>query len=150
MSETGGQDQFQNHRAGYGTFTEKLTRLCDWLTRRPDATLASGEGALLLIRIREFEMLLELLADNVVWVARDDGTNQPCLCVRLNDVFAPAADGHDVEWSEVPELLMAHRANPSTGVLRWAAQKRGLPLRTWRGVTFDEIDSRYWKQSNGE
>jgi hypothetical protein len=53
-----GQDQFKapvNHRAGYGTLDEKVRRLIDWITRHPDATLASGEGGLLLRRIQELE-----------------------------------------------------------------------------------------------
>jgi hypothetical protein len=35
-----------NHRAGYGD--DRLARLIDWLRAHPTATLASGEGALLL------------------------------------------------------------------------------------------------------
>jgi hypothetical protein len=36
----------QSHRAGYGD--DKLARLTEWLRAHPTATLASGEGALLL------------------------------------------------------------------------------------------------------
>ena len=36
----------QSHRAGYGN--DKLARLTEWLRAHPTATLASGEGALLL------------------------------------------------------------------------------------------------------
>ena len=36
----------QSHRAGYGD--DKLQRLTEWLRAHPTATLASGEGALLL------------------------------------------------------------------------------------------------------
>ena len=36
----------QSHRAGYGD--DRLARLIDWLRAHPTATLASGEGALLL------------------------------------------------------------------------------------------------------
>lgn len=58
LDEAVGQDQFKaltNHRAGYGTVDEKTQRVIDWLTRHPDATLASGEGGLLLLRIQELE-----------------------------------------------------------------------------------------------
>ncbi len=37
-----------SHRAGYG---DKLQRVKDWLRRHPSATLASGEGAVLLAEI---------------------------------------------------------------------------------------------------
>jgi chromosome segregation ATPase len=37
-----------SHRAGYG---DKLTRVEDWVRRHPSATLASGEGAVLLAEI---------------------------------------------------------------------------------------------------
>jgi len=44
-----GDGQFQPvHRAGYG---DRLAFLVDWLTRHPDATLASGEGKVLLDEI---------------------------------------------------------------------------------------------------
>ena len=36
----------QSHRSGYGD--DKLARLTEWLRAHPTATLASGEGALLL------------------------------------------------------------------------------------------------------
>ena len=39
----------QSHRAGYGD--DKLQRLTEWLRAHPTATLASGEGALLLAEI---------------------------------------------------------------------------------------------------
>ena len=47
----------QSHRAGYGD--DKLQRLTDWLRAHPTATLASGEGALLLGEIdRMHEVVL--------------------------------------------------------------------------------------------
>lgn len=57
-SEISGQDQFRpltNHRAGYGSAESRTAWVIDWLTRHPDATLSSGEGALLVARIRELE-----------------------------------------------------------------------------------------------
>lgn len=53
-----GQDQFKpliNRRAGYGSVEDKTERVIAWLTRHPGATLASGEGDLLLQRIHELE-----------------------------------------------------------------------------------------------
>lgn len=54
-----GHDQFQTvHRLGYGTDNAKLQRVLDWLTKNPQATLASGEGGLLLRYIRQLEQQL--------------------------------------------------------------------------------------------
>jgi hypothetical protein len=44
-----------NHRAGYGTETDKIDALIAWLRKYPDATLASGQAKLLLQRIDEYE-----------------------------------------------------------------------------------------------
>lgn len=67
-----GQDQFKpltsaptdcrvltNHRAGYGSIDDKTERVIHWLTKHPDSTLASGEGHLLLLRIRQLETELQ-------------------------------------------------------------------------------------------
>ena len=43
----------QSHRAGYGD--DKLQRLTEWLRAHPTATLASGEGALLLAEMDRLE-----------------------------------------------------------------------------------------------
>ena len=55
-----------SHRAGYG---DKLQRVEDWLRRHPTATLASGEGAVLLQEIdqlrRQIEIFVDMAAD---WV----------------------------------------------------------------------------------
>jgi hypothetical protein len=55
-----------SHRAGYG---DKLQRVEDWLRRHPTATLASGEGAVLLAEIdqlrRQIEIFVDMAAD---WV----------------------------------------------------------------------------------
>jgi len=47
-----------SHRTGYGSDTDRTDRLIEWLTKHPDATLASGEGKLLLQRIEELETQL--------------------------------------------------------------------------------------------
>jgi hypothetical protein len=55
-----------SHRAGYG---DKLQRVEDWLRRHPTATLASGEGAVLVQEIdqlrRQIEIFVDMAAD---WV----------------------------------------------------------------------------------
>lgn len=58
-----GLDTFVSHRAGYGH--DKLARLIDWVRQRPSATLASGEGALLLAEI-------DRLREGLDAVLRDD------------------------------------------------------------------------------
>ena len=55
----------QSHRAGYGD--DKLARLTDWLRAHPTATLASGEGALLLGEIDQLRDDLQKQADWADW-----------------------------------------------------------------------------------
>jgi len=51
-----GTDSFNTaHRTGYGDEAERTDALLAWLTKYPDATLASGEARLLVNRIRELE-----------------------------------------------------------------------------------------------
>jgi len=45
-----------SHRAGYG---DRLARVEDWLRRYPSATLASGEGAVLLAEIDQLRAFIE-------------------------------------------------------------------------------------------
>lgn len=45
-----------SHRAGYG---DKLARVEDWLRRHPTATLASGEGAVLVQEIDRLRAAIE-------------------------------------------------------------------------------------------
>ena len=45
-----------SHRAGYG---DKLARVEDWLRRHPTATLASGEGAVLVQEIDQLRAAIE-------------------------------------------------------------------------------------------
>ena len=51
----------QSHRAGYGD--DKLARLIDWLRAHPTATLASGEGALLLAENDRLHRILDALRE---------------------------------------------------------------------------------------
>lgn len=50
-----------NHRAGYGD--DKLARLVDYLRRQPRATLASGEGAVLLAEMDRLTRILAALRE---------------------------------------------------------------------------------------
>ncbi len=45
-----------SHRAGYG---DKLARVEEWLRKHPDATLASGEGAVLLAEIDQLRAAID-------------------------------------------------------------------------------------------
>ena len=45
-----------SHRAGYG---DKLARVEEWLRKHPSATLASGEGAVLLAEIDRLRAAIE-------------------------------------------------------------------------------------------
>jgi len=72
-------DQFQpNHRAGYG---DRLAFLVDWLTRHPDATLASGEGKVLLDEINRLRV-----------VAQANYANMERLGVEIDELRARIAD----------------------------------------------------------
>lgn len=66
-----------SHRAGYGD--DKLQRVVNWLRDHPTATLASGEGALLLAendRLRAAIERVRALRTEFGWCAR-------CSCVSL-------------------------------------------------------------------
>lgn len=63
-----------SHRAGYG---DRLARVEDWLRRHPDATLQSGEGAVLLAEIDR----LRAAIDRVRALHRS-GFDHPDRCVE--------------------------------------------------------------------
>lgn len=55
-----------SHRAGYG---DKLARVEQWLRAHPGATLASGEGAVLLAEIDQLRRQIEIFVDMAAtWV----------------------------------------------------------------------------------
>ena len=55
-----------SHRAGYG---DKLARVEEWLRKHPSATLASGEGAVLLAEIDQLRRQIEIFVDMAAtWV----------------------------------------------------------------------------------
>jgi hypothetical protein len=62
-----------SHRAGYG---DRLARVEDWLRRHPSATLASGEGAVLLA---EIDRLREELATAHAAIDRVAALHRPYL-----------------------------------------------------------------------
>jgi hypothetical protein len=72
-------DQFQpNHRAGYG---DRLAFLVQWLTDHPDATLASGEGRVLLDEVTRVRV-----------VAQANYRNMERLGVEVDELRAQIAD----------------------------------------------------------
>jgi hypothetical protein len=80
-----GADQFQpNHRAGYG---DRLAFLVDWLTRHPDATLASGEGKVLLDEI----VRLRAQVDRLRQEAKEVGLLLYTLAEPMRDRFTTEA-----------------------------------------------------------
>ena len=70
------------HRSGYGPQKDKYDRVVGWLEKNPACTLASGEGYLLLQRIRELEaeqkkplsLIHELQLAASVWYSEKIGT----------------------------------------------------------------------------
>ena len=64
-----GIDQFVSHRAGYGD--DKLARVVDYLRRNPRATLASGEGTLLVAEIDRLRDDLHTQEPWVEWANRE-------------------------------------------------------------------------------
>jgi hypothetical protein len=55
-----------SHRAGYG---DRLARVEEWLRKHPSATLASGEGAVLLQEIDQLRHQIEIFVDMAAnWV----------------------------------------------------------------------------------
>lgn len=73
---TEGTDQFQgvaNRRAGYDA--DPTARVIDWLRKYPHATLASGEGALLLA---EIDRLRAIVADVSIIHGTETGRCAAC------------------------------------------------------------------------
>jgi hypothetical protein len=75
-----------SHRAGYG---DRLARVEDWLRRHPDATLQSGEGAVLLAEIDQLRAAIDRVrrqhhrgAKLVQGTCRACGHNYPCPTLR--------------------------------------------------------------------
>lgn len=85
-----------SHRAGYG---DRLARVEEWLRRHPSATLASGEGAVLVAeidrlrvaidRVRTLHSTVEMVEDcHVCAVCRNDygdDFDHPCPTLRALD-----------------------------------------------------------------
>ena len=98
----------QSHRSGYGD--DKLARLTEWLRAHPTATLASGEGALLLAendRLREHMATLQ--AD------RESVSSQLWDCMYERDGWKDRA--------ERAERILAALREPRKAVVEEAASK---------------------------
>lgn len=80
--------------------------------------------------VEEMEAAMYLVADDVIGLSRHDSEIKPF--VMCNDFFAPAADGEDIEWNELPELLKRVRSGGEREGLRWVAERRGVPFVYWR------------------
>jgi hypothetical protein len=63
-----------SHRAGYG---DRLARVESWLWKHPDATLQSGEGAVLLEEIDRLRAAIDR-----VWALHRTGSDHPDRCVE--------------------------------------------------------------------
>jgi len=108
-----------SHRAGYG---DKLARVEEWLRKHPSATLASGEGAVLLAeidRLRDEKMALRKELESLraeVLFKHEDWEFEHAEAVKLRAAIERvralhAADGHNecpqclgwsfVDWSPV-------------------------------------------------
>ena len=106
----------QSHRAGYGD--DKLQRLTEWLRAHPTATLASGEGALLLGENDRLRDDLQKQADWADWAKGEmerltDKLNMAC---RDRDIAHAAAQSFARDRDRAERILAALRA-PSTKVL---------------------------------
>jgi hypothetical protein len=82
-----------SHRAGYG---DRLARVEEWLRRHPDATLASGEGAVLLAEIDR----LRVAIDRVRAMHRPDHRNECPQCLEW----------HWVDWENAQSPCPTIRA----------------------------------------
>lgn len=78
----------------------------------------------------ELEAALELAALDVLYFGLRGEVVQPS--VLCNDFFAPAADGEDIDWRELPELLVRVRRDGEMAGLHWVAEKRGISCEHWR------------------
>ena len=106
----------QSHRAGYGD--DKLARLTDWLRAHPTATLASGEGALLLGENDRLRDDLQKQADWADWAKGEmerltDKLNFAC---RVRDISHAAAQSFARDLDRAERILAALR-EPSEGVV---------------------------------
>ena len=123
-----------SHRAGYG---DRLARVEDWLRRHPDATLQSGEGAVLLEEIDQLRRQILIFVDMAATWVKVGHENE-----RLQD----AIDRLRVENRELRDI----RLNMGRGInmLRAAIERvRALHRPTLEGahcVVCHSSDSSDW------
>jgi hypothetical protein len=78
-----------SHRAGYG---DRLARVEEWLQKHPDATLASGEGAVLLAEIDRLRVENRELRNIRLNMGR--GINMLCAAIdRVRALHRPTLEG---------------------------------------------------------
>ena len=73
-----------SHRAGYG---DKLARVEEWLRKHPSATLASGEGAVLLAEIDRLRAELELEQMRLAACSVVAMANTPDTAAKARDIL---------------------------------------------------------------
>ena len=96
-----------SHRAGYG---DKLARVEEWLRKHPSATLASGEGAVLLAEIERLRV-----------------ENCELRGIRLN-----MGRGINMLRAAIERVRALHRQDPERKHCREC--QYGLPCRTLRAL----------------
>jgi hypothetical protein len=87
-----------SHRAGYG---DKLQRVEEWLRKHPSATLASGEGAVLIQEIDQLRRQILIFVDMAatwVKVGHENERLQDAID-RVRALHVPHACGHCIECS---------------------------------------------------
>ncbi len=72
-----------SHRAGYGS--DKLARVEEWLRKYPTATLASGEGAVLLQEIDRLRAAIDRVRALHAPVSKKVGWGTLVLCAKCLD-----------------------------------------------------------------
>lgn len=117
-----GLDAFVSHRAGYGD--DKLSRVIDWLRKRPDMTLASGEGALLLAEIDRLRDDLHTQEPWVEWANREMDA--------LRRANKDSADHYAEARAEIDRLrrILAALREPSEAVLTAVGRDEFMRLFT--------------------
>ena len=98
-----------SHRAGYGD--DKLARLVDYLRQRPSATLASGEGALLLAEIDRLRVAAKDSADHYA-DARAEIDRLRRILAALREPSEGVVDAMEnwLVWTDRPYMRNAIRA----------------------------------------
>jgi len=109
--DTKAADTFQptNHRAGYG---DRLAFLMQWLSSHPDATLASGEGRVLLDEITRLRVVADANYRNMERLGVEVEQLREMLCESLLErgVLRAQAEGSAADANAAARPLAAYRA----------------------------------------